>query len=476
MHSISLNFRSSKFFILVIKALLSCCGIFFLSSCGEKDKVECWFYQVRETNGGSYLFDGTTRNSFGVEQCFYDKEVTAVPDVGYRFVRWVIEYDGLQQGDIFNATILLVAEGTFSRTNYKELRAIFEPVANDSPEGDLDGDGISNADDPDDDNDGVTDEVEIANGTDPNDPEDTPDLVPPVITLVGPSTLELTLSQVASLSLDSASDGYATATDNVDGDITSSITISTTLDITQAGTYEIIYSVSDQAGNSATVTRTVILTEDIAIYFEDGICKCPEANVGQSKTIDGVTYTVVDNNTIVNEISNENYNLCTTAVTVMSEEIVEGPVVARNLFNSSEFNSDISFWDTSNVTNTYRMFYGAVNFNQDISNWDMSNVVDMARMFQDAESFNQDISNWNVSSLRDMYATFSGAQAFDQPLGSWDVSNVYGMDNIFNGASSFNQDLTNWCVTNFTTEPLDFATNSSLTEANKPIWGTCPSD
>ena len=69
-----------------------------------------------------------------------------------------------------------------------------------------------------------------------------------------------------------------------------------------------------------------------------------------------------------------------------------------------------------------------------------------------------------------------GAQAFNQPLGSWDVSNVYGMDNVFNSASSFNQDLTNWCVTNFTTEPLDFATNSALTEANKPIWGTCPSD
>ena len=476
MPSTTLYYRSSKFFIIIISALLSYYGIFFLSSCMSSNPndtitpVDTKSYNFISSDGGSYNIDGNLTDSITLELDQGDncKNVTAVPNDGFRFVRWDIG------GEVRNtATTEFCFTSPFISVN---VFAIFEPLPN-TPEGDLDGDGISNADDPDDDNDGVTDEDEIANGTDPNDPEDTPDLVPPVITLIGSSTLELTLSQVADLSLDSATDGYATATDNVDGDITSSITISTTLDITQAGTYVIVYTVSDQAGNTATATRTVILTEDVAIYFEDGICKCPEANVGQSKTIDGITYTVVDNNTIFNEIANENYNLCTTAVTVMSEEIVVGvTVVVRNFFNSTEFNSDISFWDTSNVTNMYRMFYGAVNFNQDISNWDVSNVEDMVRMFQDAESFNQDISNWNVSSLRDMYATFSGAQAFNQPLGSWDVSNVIGMDNIFNGASSFNQDLTNWCVTNFTTEPIDFATNSALTEANKPIWGSCPSD
>jgi len=40
--------------------------------------------------------------------------------------------------------------------------------------------------------------------------------------------------------------------------------------------------------------------------------------------------------------------------------------------------------------------------------------------------------------------------------------------------SSFNQDLTGWCVSNITSEPENFATNSNLTDANKPIWGTCP--
>ena len=30
------------------------------------------------------------------------------------------------------------------------------------------------------------------------------------------------------------------------------------------------------------------------IYFENNTCKCPEANVGDTSVIDGVTYTVVD--------------------------------------------------------------------------------------------------------------------------------------------------------------------------------------
>jgi len=45
---------------------------------------------------------------------------------------------------------------------------------------------------------------------------------------------------------------------------------------------------------------------------------------------------------------------------------------------------------------------------------------------------------------------------------------------MFREASSFNQDLTKWCVTNITTEPTSFNKNSALTNANKPVWATCP--
>jgi hypothetical protein len=47
---------------------------------------------------------------------------------------------------------------------------------------------------------------------------------------------------------------------------------------------------------------------------------------------------------------------------------------------------------------------------------------------------------------------------------------------MFASASAFNQDLTRWCVSGITSEPANFASNSALTETNKPIWGTCPSN
>ena len=50
------------------------------------------------------------------------------------------------------------------------------------------------------------------------------------------------------------------------------------------------------------------------------------------------------------------------------------------------------------------MFYKS-NFNGDISNWDTSKVEDMYRMFLDSK-FNGDISKWNVSNVKYMGCMF----------------------------------------------------------------------
>jgi len=50
------------------------------------------------------------------------------------------------------------------------------------------------------------------------------------------------------------------------------------------------------------------------------------------------------------------------------------------------------------------------------------------------------------------------------------------MINMFRDALAFNQNLSGWCVSNFQYPPGSFSTSSALTDANKPVWGTCPSD
>ena len=74
--------------------------------------------------------------------------------------------------------------------------------------------------------------------------------LPPVITLTGSIIIELTVG-------DTYSDPGVTANDDVDGDITSSITTSGTVDTSVAGFYAVLFSVSDAAGNSASVYREI---------------------------------------------------------------------------------------------------------------------------------------------------------------------------------------------------------------------------
>lgn len=81
-------------------------------------------------------------------------------------------------------------------------------------------------------------------------PEDT---TPPVITLLGDSSVTVKLGAVYT-------DDGATASDNVDGDITENIVVVDPVDTAVAGTYTVTYNVSDLASNPAEeVSRTVIV-------------------------------------------------------------------------------------------------------------------------------------------------------------------------------------------------------------------------
>ena len=82
----------------------------------------------------------------------------------------------------------------------------------------------------------------------------TADVTAPVITLTG--------SQTVSIEQGTAYvDAGATAQDNVDGDISTNITATSTVNVNTVGTYSVTYNVSDATGNAATpVIRTVNVT------------------------------------------------------------------------------------------------------------------------------------------------------------------------------------------------------------------------
>ena len=85
------------------------------------------------------------------------------------------------------------------------------------------------------------------------------DTTPPVITLTGDATMSVEEGS-------SYSDVGASATDNVDGDLTSKIVVTGAVDISTAGTYTLKYDVSDAAGNAAeSVSRTVVVEKTTVI-------------------------------------------------------------------------------------------------------------------------------------------------------------------------------------------------------------------
>jgi hypothetical protein len=78
------------------------------------------------------------------------------------------------------------------------------------------------------------------------------DTVPPVIVVTGSPTVTINLGGTYT-------DAGATATDNIDGDISDQIVVDNPVDTSQVGTYTITYTVDDFAGNSTVATRTVIV-------------------------------------------------------------------------------------------------------------------------------------------------------------------------------------------------------------------------
>ena len=136
----------------------------------------------------------------------------------------------------------------------------------------------------------------------------------------------------------------------------------------------------------------------------------------------------------------------------------------NSMFLSSGFNNGDPYgestkpleWNTSNVTNMANMFQNNDSFNQYIGNWDTSKVTDMSLMFNEAKSFNKDIGNWNTSNVINMYRMFYNANKFNQYIGNWNLSKTNNLSGMFESASDFN----NGDTQKLSNKPLKWKTNN----------------
>ena len=76
------------------------------------------------------------------------------------------------------------------------------------------------------------------------------DTTPPVVTLAGSAAMELVVG-------DTFTDPGATATDDIDGDLTASIVVAGAVDIATAGLYTLTYTATDAALNAGSASRVV---------------------------------------------------------------------------------------------------------------------------------------------------------------------------------------------------------------------------
>ena len=285
------------------------------------------------------------------------------------------------------------------------------------------------------------------------------DLAGPVIILTGGNTITLGKGRVYK-------ELGATALDNLDGEIAVGAPTGI-VDYDNIGTYELTYTVEDNAKNVSTIVRTVDVVAAkafITTWKSDnpGSSNSNQIKITTNPEFTSYNYTVDwgDGETSVNIMGDITHTYTTESADktytisisgdfpqlyqsgpgsdspklLTIEQWGDGALLSlKNAFMHCS-NLVSNAIDTPNlrfVTDMSSMFEYASLFNSGVNYWDVSSVENMNSMFSEASTFNQDISSWNVNKVTDMRFMFSQASSFNQNLGAWDVTSVSGMDQIF---------------------------------------------
>ncbi|WP_428746159.1 immunoglobulin-like domain-containing protein [Sulfurimonas sp.] len=177
------------------------------------------------------------------------------------------------------------------------------------------------------------------------------DTTPPTITLNGSDTITLNRKQ-------SYIEYGATATDDVDGNL--SVSITNNVDTNTTGTYQVIYSAKDSAGNEATATRSVEvlpLLNSLTLSSE-----VTTLHIGDTSTL-SVSGTYEDGFT-KDLTQTVNYNVADTTIGIMNENIFEAlnvgtTTLSVNYAGVSSNSITISVIEPIDTTNFNATYFGS---------------------------------------------------------------------------------------------------------------------
>ena len=132
--------------------------------------------------------------------------------------------------------------------------------------------------------------------------------------------------------------------------------------------------------------------------------------------------------------------------------------------------TDISKWNTKNVTNMSDMFYGCSSLLSlpDISKLNTQNVTNMNYMFYRCSSLTSlpDISKWNIQNVANIAGMFSDCSSLSSlpDISKWNTQKVINMKGIFCGCSSLLSlpDISKWNTQNIIDMSYMFYECSSL--------------
>jgi surface protein len=111
--------------------------------------------------------------------------------------------------------------------------------------------------------------------------------------------------------------------------------------------------------------------------------------------------------------------------------------------NAGQFNTDLSNWNVENVILLDNMFNGEFSFTgTGLSEWAVHNVLDMSFMCTNCTNFDSDLSKWNVSQVQNMGCVFADTTSFKGiGLEYWRLRDDVILDQMFCGADAFDSTI-----------------------------------